>query len=303
MLSFGRVCLNLGAAARDLFSSKPKVASAGVWAQLYCSGWPRVGFCYRCPCLAPRLKQTLPNDNMTTRMSSGRRRAPLNSRRKADLHTRVAPPRRSACRRCFTSPCSRYVRHLRGRGGGDPRGLRSGWRVGRCGRAAPALPRHHRHCEGTGMRPDHRWLDAVAPAAPPADEVEPATQGLKPGGSDGLPARSYTAWRASVRGGEGPLRPWGRAQQWHSLERGYIGVWHRCRASWVTARADGIRVRRSRRSRTGRSGLSPGSRRGGCRDAPRGDSASRSAAAVGRPAAVRPGRGLSYRRAAITLAY
>jgi hypothetical protein len=131
-------------------------------------------------------------------------RAPI---RKADLHPRVAPRRQTACRRCSAPSCSRHVRHLRGRGCGDPRSLRSRRRTRRCGRVAPALPRHHQHREGTRMRPDHRRLEAAIPAAPSVGEDAPPTQGLMPGGRDGWPARSYAVWSASAGGGEKPLKP------------------------------------------------------------------------------------------------
>jgi hypothetical protein len=53
------------------------------------------------------------------------------------------------------------------------------------------------------MRTDHRWLGAAFFTAPPTDEVAPPTQGLTPGGRDSWQARSYTAWSACTRGGEG----------------------------------------------------------------------------------------------------
>ena len=73
---------------------------------------------------------------------TGRNRQLLRSN--VDSDPRSVPCRRSACRRCSASPCSSDVRHLRRRDCGDPRRLRSGRRVRRCGRAAPALPWHHR---------------------------------------------------------------------------------------------------------------------------------------------------------------
>ena len=59
------VCSDLSAAARDPVSKELEVASAGSWAQIYYIGCPSVGFCYRCRCLEPRLKQTHTTSNWT----------------------------------------------------------------------------------------------------------------------------------------------------------------------------------------------------------------------------------------------
>ena len=44
-----RVFFNLGATARDSVSTKLEVVSAGIWAQLYCFGWPRICFLLSLP--------------------------------------------------------------------------------------------------------------------------------------------------------------------------------------------------------------------------------------------------------------
>ena len=67
-----------------------------------------------------------------------------------------------ACRPDCTSPCSGDVRRHRGGCRCYPRRLPAARRVRSCGRAAPAVPRHHRQRAGAGVRTLHRQLEAAA---------------------------------------------------------------------------------------------------------------------------------------------
>jgi hypothetical protein len=62
-------------------------------------------------------------------------------------------------------PCSGDIRRHRGSSCCDPRRLPAAWRVLGRGRAAPAVPRHHRQRAGADVGQDHRWLEAARSAA------------------------------------------------------------------------------------------------------------------------------------------
>ena len=117
-------------------------------------------------------------------------------------------------------------RRQRGRSRSDPRRLRTWWRAIGRRRAAPAIPRHHRHHAGARVRPNHRRLEAAANAAAPCQTAAPQQGALErpathcPGAApvptpaaDALatpspprsrrPARQYEAWCASL--GREPL--------------------------------------------------------------------------------------------------
>ena len=74
----------------------------------------------------------------------------------------VAQP--ATCRPRCAHPSCQHVRRHRGRGRRDPRRLRAARRVLGRGRAAPVVPRRHRHRSGPRLCPDHRRMEAAARA-------------------------------------------------------------------------------------------------------------------------------------------
>jgi hypothetical protein len=78
-------------------------------------------------------------------------------------------PARCACRPWSALPSCRHVRCYRSRCRRHPCRLRSGWRVrGRRGVATP-VPGRDGQRTGTGLRPDHRRVEAAARAIAPGD--------------------------------------------------------------------------------------------------------------------------------------
>ena len=116
-------------------------------------------------------------------------------------HRTVLAARLSACRPHPACPRAADVRRHRGGSRCDPRRLRAARRVLGRGRAAPAVPRHHRQRAGAGVRPDHRRLEAApageADAEAAAVTAGPLTRGLVPKLAQSWQRRSLFAGSAA----------------------------------------------------------------------------------------------------------
>ncbi len=73
----------------------------------------------------------------------------------------TVPRTRWACSPWCAAPCCQDILRHRSRCRRDPRCLRSGRRAVGRHRVAPAVPRGHRQCEGAGLCPDHRRMEAA----------------------------------------------------------------------------------------------------------------------------------------------
>jgi hypothetical protein len=109
--------------------------------------------------------------------------------------------RRTEEARLLAAPCPCFPAYFtEAEAAGDPRRLRAAWRAVGRGRAAPAVPWHHRQRAGAGVRPDHRRLEAVGSAASAVGGSDAKSAAVTAGALTRAAALSAPGWRCARSG-------------------------------------------------------------------------------------------------------